>query len=183
MQTFWPTFKNGKEMKRLYFVLFTFAFALSVAAQPNKQQQQFSPERFNAELQEFITKEAKLTPQEAAKFFPIYKEMQQKQRALFERQKQLGMAKPEDEKACEKAIRERDEIELELKRIQQTYHKKFLEILPASKVYDILQAENRFHRRMLRKWSNPGNHNNTNRNMMMQPRWPQFPQNQQKPQK
>ena len=39
-----------------------------------------------------------------------------------------------------------------MKRIQQTYHLRFLEQLPASRVYDILQAEDRFHRTMMRNW-------------------------------
>ena len=33
-------------------------------------------------MQEFITKEAKLTPEDAAKFFPLYKEMQASRRAM-----------------------------------------------------------------------------------------------------
>ena len=79
--------------------------------------------------------------------------MQAKQRAVFERQRQLGNVKPADEKGCEKAIRQRDEYDLELKRIQQTYHNKFLSILSASKLYDVLKAEDNFHRQQLRRWN------------------------------
>jgi hypothetical protein len=128
--------------------------AVGIYAQPNGQQQKFSPEKFDQELKEFITTEAKLTSQEAAKFFPVYKEMQAKQRGLFERQRSIGKANPQDETSCLKAIRERDEMELEMKRILQTYHNRFLEMLPASKVYAIIQAEDRFHRRMMKRWSN-----------------------------
>ena len=118
-----------------------------------QQQMKFSPEKFQADLEQYITKKACLTPQEAAKFFPIYKEMQSKQRAVYERQRQLGWVKPADEKGCEKVIRQRDEYDLELKRIQQTYHNKFLSVISASKLYDVLNAEDRFHRQMLRGWS------------------------------
>jgi hypothetical protein len=61
---------------------------------------------------------------------------------------------------------------LELKRIQQNYHEKFLEIMPASKLYAVLQAEDRFHRRMLRRFNrtntqipqmNQQNHNQNQR--------------------
>ena len=117
------------------------------------QQMKFSPEKFQADLEQYITKKACLTPQEAAKFFPIYKEMQSKQRAVYERQRQLGWVKPADEKGCEKVIRQRDEYDLELKRIQQTYHNKFLSVISASKLYDVLNAEDRFHRQMLRGWN------------------------------
>lgn len=131
--------------------------AIGISAQEQKRpqhEQKFSPEKFDAELQNFITKEAHLTPQEAAAFFPIYKEMQQKQRSLYNRQRQLAKNKPDGEEACRKAIEEADNIDLELKRIQQEYHKRFFEMLPASKVYDILKAEERFHRRMMMNWGN-----------------------------
>lgn len=117
-----------------------------------QQGQRFSPERFQQQLEEAITKEASLTPQEAAAFFPVYREMQEKQRAVFMRQRNVSRVKPADEQGCLKAIKEQDEIDLELKRIQQTYHLRFLETLPASRVYDILRAEEKFHRNMMRSW-------------------------------
>ena len=80
-------------------------------------------------MQEFITKEAKLTPEDAAKFFPLYKEMQDKQRKLFARQRELANVKPSDEQGCLNVIKESDEIDLELKRIQQNYHKRFISML------------------------------------------------------
>lgn len=149
-------------MKRLYSfaLLLMMAFMVSAQSEQHKSgQKKFSPEQFDAELQQFIVKEANLTPQESAKFFPVYKEMQRKQRALYDRMRQMGQIKPKDEKSCQKAIRERDEIDVELKRVQQSYHNKFLDILPASKVYDVIKAEDRFHRRMLKRWSRPHDKN------------------------
>lgn len=143
-------------MRKLTTILLFLALTITGMAQNFNPQQppKFSPEKFQADLEQFITKEACLTPREAAKFFPIYKEMQAKQRSVYERQRQLGWGKPADEKGCEKAIRQRDEYDLELKRIQQTYHNKFLSVIPASKLYDVLKAEDRFHRQMLRGWNN-----------------------------
>jgi len=145
-------------MKRLMTILIALVLAVAAIPQYQKPQQppKFSPEKFQADLEQFITKEACLTPQEAAKFFPVYKEMQAKQRAVYDRQRQLGWGKPADEKGCEKAIRQRDEYDLELKRIQQTYHNKFLSIISASKLYDVIKAEDRFHRQMLRGWNRGG---------------------------
>jgi hypothetical protein len=40
-----------------------------------------------------------------------------------------------------------------MKRILQQYHNKFLEMLPATKVYEVIKAEYKFHRRKLRQWS------------------------------
>ncbi|MBR6827696.1 MAG: hypothetical protein IKM76_05995 [Prevotella sp.] len=148
-------------MKRLTIIILTLLITIVATAQDQRPApQKFSPEKFQADLEQFITKEACLTSKEASQFFPVYKEMQAKLRAVFDQQRQLGKVKPGDEKGCEKAIRQRDEYDLELKRIQQTYHNKFLSVLSPSKVYDVLKAEDRFHRQMLRGW-NHGRHNGT----------------------
>lgn len=141
-------------MKRLYTLTLCLLIAVLAFSQKQDNGRRFSPEKFDAELQQFIVQEAHLTPQESAKFFPVYKEMQHKQRAIYDRMRKKGWIKPQDEEACRRAIRDRDEADVELKRIQQTYHNKFLDILPSSKVYDIIEAEDRFHRRMLKRWSN-----------------------------
>lgn len=156
-------------MKKLFSILLLAVIATSVQAQgqgqgrgqgrwqrPPQGEQQFSPEKFEAQMQEFITKEAKLTPEDAAKFFPLYKEMQDKQRKLFARQRELANVKPSDEQGCLNVIKESDEIDLELKRIQQNYHKRFISMLSASKLYDIMQAEQRFYRHMMRDWGRGG---------------------------
>ena len=72
-------------MKKLFSILLLAVIAMSVQGQgqgrgqgrwqrPPQGEQQFSPEKFEAQMQEFITKEAKLTPEDATKFFPLYKE-------------------------------------------------------------------------------------------------------------
>lgn len=152
--------KQGEmKMKRLIIGCIAFLLALSVSA--TEPQQKFSPEKFQAELEQFITEQACLTPQEATKFFPLYREMQKKQRAIFNQMRTEGKIKPADEAACKKAIQRRDELELELKSIAQTYHNKFFCVLPASKVFDVIMAEDRFHRRALKNWgNNRAPHNN-----------------------
>jgi Spy/CpxP family protein refolding chaperone len=136
-------------MKRIFTIIVILLSALTMKAETP---QQFSPEKFQADLEQFITNEANLTPEESKKFFPLYREMQQKQRVVFKQMKDLGVNKPADEAACKKALEKRDELELEQKRIQQNYHKQFLNVLPASKVYDVIKAENHFHRTAFRKW-------------------------------
>ena len=138
-----------KSMKRLTTILFCLVMAISVSAQ---EQRKFSPEKFQAEMEQFIAKEAGLTADESAKFFPVYREMQQKQRAVFGKMRQEGRVKPTDDASCKKLVQKRDEVELELKKIQQTYHNKFFTVLSASKVFDVLRAEERFHRRAFRNW-------------------------------
>jgi len=116
------------------------------------QQQKFSPEKYQADLEQYITKEACLTPQEAAAFFPLFREMQKKQRVIYNKMRDEGRIKPIDETACKKMIQKRDQVELELKSIQQTYHNKFFSVIPASKVFDVIKAEDQFHRGLFRNW-------------------------------
>ena len=56
-------------MKRLLLSLSIVMF-LSVSAFADEPQK-FSPEKFQADMEQFITQEACLTPEEAAKFFPL----------------------------------------------------------------------------------------------------------------
>ena len=55
-------------------------------------------------------------------------------------------------------MQKRDEVELELKKIQQTYHNKFFTVISASKVFDVLRAEDRFHRRAFTNWGQGRRH-------------------------
>ena len=121
-----------------------------------QQQQKFSPEKYQADLEQYITKEACLTPQEAAAFFPLFREMQKKQRALYNKMRDDVRIKPTDEAACKKMIQKRDQVELELKSIQQTYHNKFFSVMPASKVFDVIKAEDNYHRGLLRNMGGMG---------------------------
>ena len=113
-------------------------------------QQRFSPEKYQADLEQYITKEACLTPKEAAAFFPLLREMQKKQRALYNKMREDVRIKPTDEAACKKMIQKHDQLELELKSIQQTYHNKFFSVIPASKVFDVIRAEDSYRRGLLR---------------------------------
>lgn len=122
-----------------------------------QETRKFSPEKFQAEMEQFITKEANLTPEEAAKFFPLFREMQQKQRAIFEKVRKEGFVKPVDDASCRKLVERRDANELEQKKIQQLYHQKFFSVISPSKVFDVLIAEERFHRRAFRNWGQGNN--------------------------
>jgi len=138
-------------MKRIIIAGLLFLLVLGVYA-TEPQQNKFSPEKFQADLEQFITKEACLSTQEANKFFPLYREMQTKQRSVYNEMMKLGQVKPAQEADCKKAIQKRDELELELKSILQSYHNKFFKVIPASKVFDVIRAEDRFFRHSFRNW-------------------------------
>lgn len=144
-------------MKNLIIIIVTCLMSLTVSAQPERFNMEpkgkpgkFSPEKFQADLEQFIVKEACLTPTESSKFFPLYNEMRRKQRIVFDKQRRIDRSCPATDADCRKAIKESDALEIELKKIQQTYHNKFLSVLSPIKVFKVMKAESNFHRRMLR---------------------------------
>lgn len=139
--------------KLLFSTVIMIMVVLGVSAE---EQQKFSPEKFQADLEQYITTEAGLTIEEAAKFFPLYREMQQKQRVVYNKIHELFKL-PHDEASCKRAIQRRDQLEIELKQIAQTYHNKFLRVIPASKVIGTIVAEDKFHRRAFRKFGQQRN--------------------------
>ena len=141
-------------MRKLLFS--TVIMIMVVLGASAEEQQKFSPEKFQADLEQYITTEAGLTNEEAAKFFKLYREMQQKQRVVYNKIHELFKL-PHDEASCKRAIQRRDQLEIELKRIAQTYHNKFLRVIPASKVIGTIVAEDKFHRRAFRKFGQQRN--------------------------
>jgi len=135
-------------MNRIIVLLALALITLSASAQKRK----FSPEKFQAELEQFVIKEANLTPQETAKLLPLFREMHEKQRAIHNEMRRLSKNKPADEAGCERAIKEYDKMNIELRHLEHGYHKRMMQELSASKVYDVIKAESRFHRRMMKGW-------------------------------
>ena len=138
-------------MKRILNLYMVLMLTSAIYAQGRMPQMRFDPQRFQADLEQFITREAGLTPMEAAAFFPVYREMLNKQRALYMRAGRNGFVRPTDDASCRKAILQRDELELQIKEIQKKYHERFLKILPAKKVFDAINAEDRFHRQSFQR--------------------------------
>lgn len=138
-------------IKRLLSILFCAMATLAVQAQKHNDKCQFSPEEFHAQLEQFITKSAGLTPKEASKFFPLYSEMLKKQRSLHDEQRNYKRIKPVSDSECKRYVEQMDKIDVEMKQIQRRYHTKFMQLLPASKVYDILQAEDKFYKQAFKR--------------------------------
>lgn len=144
-------------MRKLLIVLVLLASAISLQAQgPDK----FDPRRFEAEMEQFITIDAGLTPREAASFFPLFKEMQDKQRLLFDKMNTYRHIDTSDDKASYQAIKKMDEIDIQMKKLQQQYHLKFCKVLPPGKVLKVLQADEKFHRQAFRRMVKRNNRRN-----------------------
>lgn len=118
---------------------------------PAQERHPFNPQRFEADMEQYITIHAGLTPSEAAVYFPLLRDMQKKQRVLFMKMRQYEHIDTSNESTCYNAIQKQDELDIEIKKIQQRYHQKMLKVLPAGKVMLTIKAEGEFHRQAFMK--------------------------------
>jgi len=136
---------------------------------PNRSGQ-FSPAEYARQQREFFTKNAELTQEEADAFFPIYNELQQKKRELSRETRRFmrEAAGPDasDEQSL-KAIDAQAETNLKIAELEKEYLQKFKEVLPATKILKVQNAEEQFNSQMLKD--------------IQQSRGHQFQQNQQRP--
>lgn len=136
-------------MRRLTLFLLLCAFSFVVKAQDH-----FDARRFEANLETYISKEAHLSDAEAGKLFPLYRQMQSQKRNLHNQLHQIRKMKPSSDKEAEKLVAKCDNIEIEIRQIEKQYHLKMQKVVNARKLYDVIQAERRFHRMALKKQTN-----------------------------
>ena len=134
------------KFKHLFLLITLLTCFLNIQAQ-----EKFDPAKFKIDRQRFITQEAGLTQQEAARFFPLYNEMSDKMQAVHKQIRSLYKSKPTSEAACRRIIEQRDAYEVKMKEIERTYHVKFMRVLSAQKLYEVLGAEMRFYRNAFKK--------------------------------
>ena len=138
------------KLRQLFFITALMVTTLTVNAQPQKhndrpdKEHKFNPERFERAQEAFIVKEAQLTQQEAAEFLPVFREMLQKQRALFKQFRQYAKAKPQNDKEAMKLLKNIDNLDLQIKKIEIEYHTKFCKVISPMKVYQVHKAMNKF---------------------------------------
>lgn len=140
-------------------VIMMMAMLTSAIAQPKGER--FSPKEFRAHLEEFISKEAGLTASEGKAIFPIFHEMKEKQFKAQDkifRLKRNGPASNASDKEFANAIQKIKNLEVEKAETEEEYYKKMCKAISARKVFLVMQAEDKFHRRMLnnfnRQWKN-----------------------------
>lgn len=139
-------------MKRRFSILCVLLLLVSFSLTSWGQgRRKFNPEQFERELHQFIVTEAGLTPGEAAAFFPLFDEMQQKQRMLFDKMRVYLHTNTGDNKASLKAIQAMDNNDIEIKKLQKLYHQKFCKVLPPGKVLRVLKADEKFHRKVFKR--------------------------------
>ncbi|MCI6504411.1 MAG: hypothetical protein MSA13_07350 [Prevotella sp.] len=136
-------------MKKILCIIIMTITALTMSAE--QEEKKFNPQQFQRDQETFIIKEAKLTPQEATAFFPLFRELQNKQRALFSQQRKLERQRPSNDKDAEKIITAMNDIEMETAKLRSLYHKKFCKAISPMKVKACIRAEERFKHKMMER--------------------------------
>lgn len=142
-------------MKRLIILLFIICgFSPLIWAVDGRNQERLSPEEFRAKQKAFIIEKAGLTKEEAAKFFPVYFELQDKKKALNDKAWGL-IRKGKDDKTTEAQYAEIMEgvydARIASDQLERTYYEKYKKILSNKKIYMVQKAEMRFHKELLKK--------------------------------
>ena len=138
-------------------ILILMATLTNVLAQPREEK--FNPEKFRADLEEFITEEANLTKSEGKLLFPLFHEMKEKQRSLQETIFQLKRNTPSPnatDKDYSATIQKIKSLEVEKAELEELYYKKMCKAISARKVFLVMRAEDKFHRRMINNYDRQG---------------------------
>lgn len=158
-------------MQRILFMLVMALCSLTITAQGNKQKsgrpasQQFDPKKFETGLEQHVMKVAGITQAESARFLVVYREKRKKELAAMGAMRQHRQGRPTSEKEWAESLKAHDNMEIQLKKIQQDYHNKMLRVIPASKVVKVVMAEEQYHRdafgkmheRMMKQGANQNN--------------------------
>lgn len=124
------------------------------------QQRQFSPELFNQKLEQFVKNDAKLSDTECQRLFPLMHEMLNKQREIngkIQYTISQGFG-DKGEAEYEQIINKVTDLEVESKKIEQIYYKKFHSILSWKKIYRVRFALSKWNVEALRIF-NPAQQN------------------------
>ncbi|MCR5820671.1 MAG: hypothetical protein K6F94_06990 [Bacteroidaceae bacterium] len=135
-------------MKRFFLFSLITLSAIVLNAQDQKSPR-FDPQVFRQHMERTLTKEAGLTPDEAAAVFPIYNEMREKQRNLGEQIRTIKCQTHADEKEAYKAVIKIKQLQTDMAETEESYYKKMCKTIPASKVMKMMLAEDNLHRRMI----------------------------------
>jgi hypothetical protein len=113
-------------------------------------------ERIKASKIAFITEQVDLSPEEAEKFWPIYNEQEKKREELTHNLMERYKGHEEDaevsDEQAEEMMQQRFKQEQALLDLKKVYHKKYTDILPATRVLKLYDAENNFKRKLMERF-------------------------------
>ncbi len=136
--------------------IITLLFAICISTQA--QRPRLTKDEFRTKQEEFITKKAGLTQKEAAKFFPLYFELQEKKRECNKKAwQQIRRAKENklSEKEYSEVVEDIIKARIESDKLDLEYLYKYKEFLSPKKIFELQDAEMMFHRELLKPHRRP----------------------------
>lgn len=144
-------------IQKMAILLIFLSIGISMQAQ-DKKKPGFSKEEFRARQESYLTEKTELTKEEAAKFFPIYFELQDRKKAVNDegwRQIRKGKDPKTTESEYEQIVDNIVKARIEADKLDLEYLQKFKKILSAKKIYKLQHAEMKFHRDILKIMHQP----------------------------
>lgn len=144
-------------IQKMAILLIFLSIGISMQAQ-DKKKPGFSKEEFRARQESYLTEKTELTKEEAAKFFPIYFELQDRKKAVNDegwRQIRKGKDPKTTESEYEQIVDNIVKARIEADKLDLEYLQKFKKILSAKKIYKLQRAEMKFHRDILKIMHGP----------------------------
>lgn len=142
-------------MKKLIGIGFVLLMALSAWAQDDDLPQAQDPkvkDKINAARIAYITDQLGLTPEEAEKFWPIYREFSQN-RAKIKQQYREMKKNPDPNKSTEQNEQSLVDLQFQIKQkeldLEKDYSGRLLKVISAQKLRTLPDAEKRFRQMIL----------------------------------
>ena len=135
-------------MKKIWLLLVTL-FSISAFGQRpmDNPRNPEAREKIRAAHAAYITERIELTSSESEKFWPVYREYNEKKRELRQQLREANQVEADHKKILEMELRlKQEELDLE-----KEYTGKLQQIIPAEKLVKLRQAEMDFRRLILRR--------------------------------
>lgn len=136
-----------------------FFISLSAAAQNGSIREKLQQKKDQVKSMKiaFITNELKLTPDEAAKFWPLFNEFEDKQKVI--RQSKIKNyidrsqnAEKMSEKDAQNLLNQMESAEEELHQLRKNFVANLKGVLPAKKILQLKGAEEEFSKKLLQQY-------------------------------
>jgi Spy/CpxP family protein refolding chaperone len=147
-------------MKNTKFLILFFIFISAFSfAQPGKlrEKMQQKKEQVKSMKIAYITTELNLTPDEAAKFWPLYNDFEEKQREIRQEKIKNYMDRSQSsdklsEKEALTLINQMETAEEELHQLRKKFISNLKGTLPATKILKLKKAEDEFSKKLLQQY-------------------------------
>jgi Spy/CpxP family protein refolding chaperone len=151
--------KNTKIITLLFFFISLASFAQQGKIRERMQQKK---EQVKSMKIAFITSELNLTPDEAAKFWPLFNEFEEKQREIRQEKIKNYIDRSQNadklsEKEALALLNQMESAEDELYQLRKKFIANLKGVLPASKIVKLKKAEEEFSKKLLQQYRDKRN--------------------------